>query len=105
MSDVAKNEVAKKVVYGELVKKVSAIQTTDVDYDIKIVKTEKNHDQNKKYITTKEFKQLREENFAARLKQANLATEADIDDFVEMSDFEDKIKSAISKLVQIKENI
>ena len=41
MSDVAKNEVAKKVVYGELVKKVSAIQTTDADYDIKIVKTEK----------------------------------------------------------------
>ena len=53
MSDVAKNEVAKKVVYGELVKKVSAIQTTDADYDIKIVKTEKNHEQNKKYITTK----------------------------------------------------
>ena len=56
-------------------------------------------------LLLKEFKQLREENFAARLKQANLATEADIDDFVEMSDFEDKIKSAISKLVQIKENI
>ena len=39
-SDIGKNEVAKKTVYDELVKKVNAIQTTDtsnlvkkVDYD------------------------------------------------------------------------
>ena len=36
-----------------------------------------------KYITTQEFNKLTAENFAARLKQTNLANKADIDDFVE----------------------
>ena len=36
-----------------------------------------------KNITTKEFNKLTAENFTTRLKPANLATKADIDDFVE----------------------
>ena len=39
--------------------------------------------------TAKEFNNLRAENFEARLKQTNLATEAD---FVEKIDFDVKLK-------------
>ena len=35
-----------------------------------------------KYITTQEFNKLTVENFAARLKQANLASKNDIADFI-----------------------
>ena len=37
--------------------------------------TDHNHD---KYISTPEFNKLTSENFAARLKQANLASKSDI---------------------------
>ena len=36
-----------------------------------------------KYITTPEFNKLTAENFAARLKQANLASQNDTADFIE----------------------
>ena len=39
--------------------------------------TDHNHD---KYITTTEFPKLTAENFAARLKQANLVTKIDFDE-------------------------
>ena len=51
----------------------------------KLVKLKKNildHDHTK-YITTQELNKLTAENFTARLKKANLATKADIDDFAE----------------------
>ena len=53
------------------------------DYDTKISEIEKklNDDHGNKYITTQEFNRLTAENFAARLKQANLATKAEIADF------------------------
>ena len=35
-----------------------------------------------KYIATQEFNKLTVENFAARLKQANLAMKVDITDFI-----------------------
>ena len=48
LSDVVKNEVVKKTVYDEVIKKVNAIQTTDAnnlvkrsDYDTKNVEIEK----------------------------------------------------------------
>ena len=50
------------------------------------------HDQSK-YITTQEFNRLIVENFAVRLKQPNLGTKTDIDDFVEKTDFDDKLKN------------
>ena len=60
----------------ELVKKV--------DCNTKINKIEKkivdpDHD---RYITNQEFNKLTAEHFAARLKQTNLASKNDIDDFL-----------------------
>ena len=52
-----------------------------------------NHD---KYITTPEFNKLTEENFAARIKQANL---------VSHTDFNNKLTCFNKKLHQIKLNI
>ena len=45
-----------------------------------------------KYITTPKFNKLAAENFTARLKQANVATKADIADFLKRKDFVDKLK-------------
>ena len=50
----------------------------------------------------KEFNKLTEENFAATLKQANLATKADIDDFVPKTDFDDKLKKLNKKVASHK---
>ena len=47
------------------------------------------HDLSNKYISTQK---LTAENFPAGSKQANLAIKADIDDFVEKTDFDDKLK-------------
>ena len=84
----------------ELLEKVNAMQTTDTsnlvkktDCNTNISETEKktlDHDHDK-HITTQECNNLAAENFAARLKQANLATKSDIADFVEETDF-DEIK-------------
>ena len=46
-----------------------------------------------KYITTPKFSQLKAENFTARFKQGNLATKADIADFIKNTDFDDKLKN------------
>ena len=67
------------------------------DYDTKVRETEKkildhNHD---KYIATREFIRLIADNFPSRLYIANLATKSDIDDFVEKTDFHDKLKNLI----------
>ena len=78
LSDVVKNEVVKNTVYGVLVKKVNAIETTDTsnlvktaDYNTIISEFEKrilDHDHGK-YITTQEFNKLTTEDFASRLLQ------------------------------------
>ena len=96
LSDVVKNEVVKKTIYAELVKEVNVIQNTDTSNlvkkahcNTKIAEIEKkilDHDRNNKDITTQEFNRLTAENLAARLKQANLATKTDADDFVEKAD-------------------
>ena len=77
-------------------KKVNNIDTTDTSdllkkfaYNTKINKIEKkityhNHD---KYITAQEFNKLTAEKYAARLKQANLASKTDIADFVKKDRF------------------
>ena len=59
----------------------------------KLKKKKLGHDRNCKYITTQEFNKLTVETFAAWLKQPNLATKADIADFVKDTDFENKLKS------------
>ena len=99
LSDIVKSEVAKMTEYDEL-KKVSAVQATDTsdyvkkaDYNTKTSEIGKkildvDHD---KYITTQEFDKIKE-NFAARLREAKLATKADISDSVEKTDFVAKLK-------------
>ena len=52
-----------------------------------------NHD---KYITTPEFNKLTAESFAARLKQANLASKSDIANFVNKTDFDIQVKNVTS---------
>ena len=61
-----------------------------------------NHD---KYITTQEFNKLTADNFAARLKQANLATKSDIDDIVKKTNFYEILKNLNKKLLRMKQNI
>ena len=75
---------------GNLVKKT--------DYNTKINEieqkiTDHNHD---KYITTPECNKLTSENFAARLKQANLASKRDIANFVKKASFDEKLKTVTS---------
>ena len=72
---------------------VLVIQSKKTDYSTKINEIEKkitdhNHDE---YITTPEFNKLTSENFAVRLKQANLARESDIANFVKKTDFDNKL--------------
>ena len=72
-------------------KKVNNIKTTDTsdlvknaDYNTKINEIEKkiiDHDDDE-YITAQEFKKLTVDNFAARLKQANLASKNYIADIL-----------------------
>ena len=59
-----------------------------------------NHD---KYITTAEFDKLTSENFAARLKQANLEIKSDIANFVNMTDFINKLKDVTSNKNELNE--
>ena len=91
----------KKAEYNELVKKVNNINTTDIsdlvkmsDYNTKINEIEKKitHHNHDKYIIIQEFYKLKTDNFTATLKQANLASKNDIDDFIKKTDFDDKIK-------------
>ena len=57
------------------------------------LKKNTDHDHSNKYITTAEFNKLSSENFAARLKQANLARKSDIPNFVNKADFDNKLLS------------
>ena len=93
LNDVVQNDVAKTTERDELVEKFNAIQTTatsnlvkKIDYGTRIIengiKNKNDCGHSNKYTTTQEFIKLSSEHFAARLKQARLATTADFDDFV-----------------------
>ena len=57
-----------------------------------------------KYITTPEFNKFTAELFAARLKQANLASKSDIANFVKKTtDFHNKLKDATSNKNELNE--
>ena len=65
--------------------RILVIQSNKNVYDTKISQIESKityHDHNEKYITTQEFNNLKSENFAAKLKQGNLVTKPDVDDFL-----------------------
>ena len=66
------------------------------NYKTKINEIEKKiagHGHNNKYITAPEFNKLTVENFAARLKQANLSSKSDIANWVSKTDFNSKLWS------------
>ena len=72
---------------------------------MKFKKTNSEHCFSNKYITTQEFNKLTAEKFSARLKQANLAIKADIDDFVEKNILMINQKNYIKKMFQIRQNM
>ena len=77
---------------------VFIIQTKKTGYNTKINETEKritDHNQDK-YITTSEFNKWTRKNFAARSKQANLASKSNIADFVNMADIDNKLRDITS---------
>ena len=75
------------------------------DYNTKINVIEKkitDHDYSNKYSTTPEFKRLTAERFAVRLKQAYFASKNDIANFVNKTDFDDKLKKLNKKITSNK---
>ena len=77
------------------------VQSKKTDYDTKTSETKKkildyNHGQ---YITTQEINNLTADNFAARFKEATLATKDDIVDFVKKTNFDNKLKNFNIKLL------
>ena len=80
------------------------IQLKKTYYNTKINETENkinNHD-HAKYITTQKFNKLKSDNFTARLAQGNLASKNDIANFVEKTDFDDKLKNLHKKVTSNK---
>ena len=83
------------------------METTDpsnlvkkAEYSIKIAEIETkilDHDHKNECITTQEFNKFTAENFAARIKQADLETKADIANFIREADFDDKPKNLNKK--------
>ena len=85
------------IIYG---KKLNT-NTKITDIGKKIV----GHDHSNKYISTLEFNRLSAKNFAARLKQADLATKVNTDSLVWKISFNNKLKKLNKRLLQIKQNI
>ena len=80
-----------------MIKKVNASQDRDpsnlaqkAGYNQRIAEIQRkilDHDHSNKYNTTQEFNKLTAENTAARLKQVNSATKANIDELVKKDKF------------------
>ena len=81
-------DVSKLVTNSALNKNIGEVENKILNHDI--------------YITTQEFTKLTSENFAARLKQVNLATKNQIADFVKQKDFDNKLKNINKKLTSNK---
>ena len=78
---------------------VLVIQSKKTDYSTKVNEIERkiiDHNHDKYTTTTTEFHKLTSENFAARLKQANL---------VNKTDFDNQLKNLNKKLLQINQNM
>ena len=84
---------------------IGSLYKKNTDYVAKLSEIKKKklkHDYNNKYVTTKKFNRLLAENYTASLKQANLATKSDIDDFVEKTGFDDKLRNLNKKVTSNK---
>ena len=64
------------------------------------IATDLGHD---KHITTQKFNKLITENFTARLKQVNLASKNDIDNFINKTDFYNRLKDVRSNKNELNE--
>ena len=73
----------------------SLVKKTDYNTKVTEIKNRLIDHNRGKYITTPEFNRLTAENFAARLKQANLVTKTDFDD--ELKSLNQKINSNKTK--------
>ena len=80
----------------------SGLATTIV-LNTKISEVENKIPDNSKYITTKEFNTLRAENFAARLKQADLVNKSDFDN--KLTSFNKQITSNKTKHLEFQKKI
>ena len=85
LSNVVKNDIAKKTVYHELVKKVNAIPTINTSFfsdktecDVKNKDTGDNVPNHSLYSTTNDFNKLPGRYFDEKLKRANLAADTDV---------------------------
>ena len=67
-----------------------------------IEKKTADHNQDK-YISSPEFNKLTSEDFAARLKQTNLASKRDIVNFVNKTDFHNQVKHVTSNKNELNE--
>ena len=86
---------------------IGSLYKKKTDYVAKLSEIKKKklkHDYNNKYVTTKKFNRLLAENYTASLKQANFATKSDIDDFVEKTGFDDKLRNLNKKVTSNKKN-
>ena len=100
------NNLATKTALNAIENKIPSVSNLvkKTDYNTKINEfenkiTDHNHD---KYFTTPEFK-LTSENFAARLKQANLASKNDIANFVNETNFDNQVKNVKSNKNELNE--
>ena len=66
-------------------------------------KKDSDYDHSNKYVTTPQFNRLTVEKFAARLRQENLASKSDIANFVNETDFNNKIKYVTSNKNELNE--
>ena len=94
LSNAVKIDAVKKTDHNELIKEFNNINTTDATDLVKrtIIPRLINHDDGT-YITTQEFNKSASDNFKARLAQPNLGSKNDIANFVNKTDFDDKLKN------------
>ena len=110
LTDLVRKNVVKKAEYDEFVKKCNATQTNDTtnlvkkaDYNKKLAILKKiTYYARGKNITTQEFNKLAANNFAARLKIANLTNKNDITNFVRKKKFDEEQKNYNKKITSNK---
>ena len=96
LSYIVNNEVTKMTEYNELVKKVNNINTTDTMDLVKKTGYNTKSNEIEKTITDHDH-----DKFA----QANVPSKNDIVNFIKKTDFYDKLKKEMDKLLQIKQDI
>ena len=79
------------------------VQKTDYYKKINEIEKKITDHNHYKYVTTPEFSKLTSENFAARLKQASLASKSDIANFVNKTDFDNQVKNVTSNKNELNE--